>query len=716
MLRTSLACLRSCNDHNEMLSSIGYDQTCSEIIGRFGCQSDTLAINIPEFCPVSCRSPECAYRCDRSWQEGGEVPNLQQQRCWTQIEGGLPCLDAIKLGQDCHCKCASEYVRMGSIRGRKPGALSISDQLDGKDLSLNLEAIVGRTITLDFTGERMRSEEPAHAQGPRLKIIPDDQICSTAALAFNITGLSCEQPPGADALGGYICTTPPTLATPFLHRWGGIEMNACGRFLLCHCNELCDIKSNWVRAGYLEIKPKLTVGSMSAPLPGCAAYLPTLPPKQVDTGNGEILQKTLITSYISIDGGLRPLPETLMAVARSFASYTSVRSELLDADAPTEADVEVTDYDRVDFGERRLQACVDDDAAFQAEAAKAGLTSVTSCSEALTFLESSKDKLCNDLTLENAVVVGCRATCELCVPSSDTTTAAGTTAAVTTTEPEIVWPGASDAIHLVVAITTRTNLVRDTVADQVEYIKTDPQPLLLVLYDELEAIGLSGAAIPGQMWAHVALGPLIVDAPPDTTTTEPPPTWTASSMIIVILVVSISAGGVLSCICVGMYMYVQREKDASSVGTEDQEIMERSEGGYRTKRKVIPGTAPEPRKESKPGCLSKCYRRLCPKKQIRRIAPVMEESAGVLVVGARVRLTGLSQAHFNGLEGYVTGGPNDKGRYAVDVIVDDDEMCREMQTLSFKADNLLVLPPEHANSQAAANLPGRGPSSYRGGA
>jgi len=24
----------------------------------------------------------------------------------------------------------------------------------------------------------------------------------TAALAFNITGLSCEQPPGADALGG----------------------------------------------------------------------------------------------------------------------------------------------------------------------------------------------------------------------------------------------------------------------------------------------------------------------------------------------------------------------------------------------------------------------------------------------------------------------------------------------------------------------------------
>lgn len=88
-----------------------------------------------------------------------------------------------------------------------------------------------------------------------------------------------------------------------------------------------------------------------------------------------------------------------------------------------------------------------------------------------------------------------------------------------------------------------------------------------------------------------------------------------------------------------------------------------------------------------------------------------QESAGNLVLGAHVRLVGLSQAHFNGLEGYVTGGPNEKGRFTVDVIVDDDEMVREMQTLSFKAENLLVLPPEHASNQ-----PGRGPSSYRGGA
>ena len=41
----------------------------------------TLALNIPEFCPVSCKSPECPYRCSRDWKDGGEVPNTQQQRC-----------------------------------------------------------------------------------------------------------------------------------------------------------------------------------------------------------------------------------------------------------------------------------------------------------------------------------------------------------------------------------------------------------------------------------------------------------------------------------------------------------------------------------------------------------------------------------------------------------------------------------------------------------
>lgn len=36
-----------------------------------------------------------------------------------------------------------------------------------------------------------------------------------------------------------------------------------------------------MRAGQLEVEPELTFGSMAAPAPGCAAYLPTLPPNEV---------------------------------------------------------------------------------------------------------------------------------------------------------------------------------------------------------------------------------------------------------------------------------------------------------------------------------------------------------------------------------------------------------------------------------------------------
>lgn len=67
----------------------------------------------------------------------------------------------------------------------------------------------------------------------------------------------------------------------------------------------------------------------------------------------------------------------------------------------------------------------------------------------------------------------------------------------TTTEPTIVWPGADDALHLVVEIIARSNLVRDAIGNQLDRIETDPQQLLLTLYTELEKEGFSGAAIPG---------------------------------------------------------------------------------------------------------------------------------------------------------------------------------------------------------------------------
>lgn len=60
--------------------------------GRCLAGGATLALNIPEFCPVSCNSPECPYRCSRDWKDGGEVPNTQQQRCGVLLVTFVPSL------------------------------------------------------------------------------------------------------------------------------------------------------------------------------------------------------------------------------------------------------------------------------------------------------------------------------------------------------------------------------------------------------------------------------------------------------------------------------------------------------------------------------------------------------------------------------------------------------------------------------------------------
>lgn len=68
-----------------------------------------------------------------------------------------------------------------------------------------LQARVGVTFSLDFTGERMNTENAqaqANAHGPRMKIIELGGTCSTAALAWNITGLECTKPAGAAQVSG----------------------------------------------------------------------------------------------------------------------------------------------------------------------------------------------------------------------------------------------------------------------------------------------------------------------------------------------------------------------------------------------------------------------------------------------------------------------------------------------------------------------------------
>mmetsp|Transcript_16392 Transcript_16392/g.38835 ORF Transcript_16392/g.38835 Transcript_16392/m.38835 type:complete len:826 (-) Transcript_16392:301-2778(-) len=705
LTRTSLACLRPCVDHDSMLRTAGYgDTTCPAVVGKFGCEGTWQPIS--EFCPVSCSTPECSYRCGRD-----EVVNVAQRRCWQRVElDGDSCLDAIREGQDCHCKCANIYFTLAGTQGRaRGGAFQISDKFDGVALALDLKAQAGRMFTIDFTGERMRTEDPGNAEGPRMKIVSEGEVCGRDGLPTNLTGLECQ--PDNSGGTGWICTTPPSSAYDFLHRWGGITINACGRFLLCHCNQNCATQANWVRAGNLEVEPAVTFGRMERPLPGCDVYIPTVPPPPEPAEPLEVMQKSIITTYISLEGGLESRGFVLSALAAGFASYTSIRSDLLGKTVPEASDVEVDYFDsvvrRLEI-ERRAAECIDDDAVFAEEGQKVGLLpGTTTCAQAVELL------LCDDALSQPAVTCCCKRACGFCQPAEQSsTTTEAIQASGTTSEPEVQidWPGSTFALHLIVRITTRTNQVREAVIHNLQQIEMDQSQFLLVMYEELEAVGISGAAIPGQLWAYIALGPTIEEAPPDTTTTEPPPTWTASTTIAVIMGAALGASGVLSCCAVAIYMYYQRKKYAVDVGTEDQEIVQRSEGGYRMKKKIIPGQAAES-EPAKPSCMSKCCEKICPKREIRRIAPVSQAGYGELKVGARVRLIGLSQAHFNGLEGFITGGPNEKGRYSVDVIVDDNEMAREMQTLSFKPDNLRVLPPENATSMAPG--PGRGPNTYR---
>eukprot|EP00439_Symbiodinium_sp_Y106_P080801 s3379_g19.t1 len=259
------------------------------------------------------------------------------------------------------------------------------------------------------------------------------------------------------------------------------------------------------------------------------------------------------------------------------------------------------------------------------------------------------------------VLDGCQRTCGICQPSDQTTSTETPLSSSTSEAPElqIDWPGDSNALRLIVRITTRTNQVREAVTYNLEQLRNNQGPLL----QELEAVGLSGASIPGQMWVHVALGPTVEMAPPDTTTTEPPPDGEHND--------SCRPG---ECSRRFRAYFLLRSRLLHVLPAPKV----RGCCG-----KIIPGQAPDT-KPKKPSRLSKCCEKLWPKRRVRRIAPVSQAGGGQLAVGAHIRLVGLSQAHFNGLEGFITGGPNEKGRYSVDVIVDDDEMTREMQTLSFK--------------------------------
>jgi len=722
VMSMSSACKRSCLDHEDKLNYLYSVKECSTAIAKFGCRGSWHQID--HFCPVSCGSMECSWRCGRD-----EEPNILGRRCYERVEeDGLSCLDAIREGQDCNCKCAHYYKQLsGTYTRPNGGAFQVIDKIGTEAVGLRASAIAGREFTLDFTGEGMRDADVGNVDGPRMKVIQQGGICSDSPLPLNLTGLVCVVPQGSNLLAAVVCTTPPNRATQFLHRWRAITLNECGDYQLCHCNGNCDIGTNWKRAGELEVRPVMNWGTMSQPLPGCAAYLPTLAPEGTAAEYNETYQAAQVRAYFSISGGLIPWPNVLRAVRSALAGFLSSYSDLLGAVVPELDDVTIEDVEQA--GIRRLRGrraqgviCADDDEAFALKASQANLA-VGSCQEAFNLL-GDVEKLCADATLQEAVQEGCQLTCGLCAPSTTSTAAPTPLVSAGENNETITWEGGSDALKIVAKVRTYTDLSAERMISRLESLFSDPQQFLQSLYVELEKEGLKGADIPGQMWAYLAQGPFLELEPTTTTTTPPPPTWTTGGWIWAI--VGGVAGGLclLSC-CVGAALiYCNREK----VETEDKEVIEVSEGGYRSKKKIIPGQkAPPPKPSIFKRCweASPCVRYLCPKREIRRVAPVTQEmtetNPGEIYTGVRVRLHSLSQAHYNGLEGFVSGGPNEKGRYFVDVLLDDDERVRETQTVSFRPENMKVIPPEWAvdtetETTATIDIGSRvAPGSYRSG-
>eukprot|EP00397_Hematodinium_sp_SG-2012_P009514 GEMP01009601.1.p1 GENE.GEMP01009601.1~~GEMP01009601.1.p1 ORF type:complete len:809 (+),score=156.79 GEMP01009601.1:211-2637(+) len=61
--------------------------------------------------------------------------------------------------------------------------------------------------------------------------------------------------------------------------------------------------------------------------------------------------------------------------------------------------------------------------------------------------------------------------------------------------------------------------------------------------------------------------------------------------------------------------------------------------------------------------------------------------------GALVRVSGLTAAEYNGMRGVVKEGPNDKNRFLVQIVIqeDEDDARRETKELSLRPDNLMVV-------------------------
>eukprot|EP00929_Paragymnodinium_shiwhaense_P051893 TRINITY_DN26044_c0_g2_i2.p1 TRINITY_DN26044_c0_g2~~TRINITY_DN26044_c0_g2_i2.p1 ORF type:complete len:389 (-),score=63.64 TRINITY_DN26044_c0_g2_i2:263-1429(-) len=362
--------------------------------------------------------------------------------------------------------------------------------------------------------------------------------------------------------------------------------------------------------------------------------------------------------------------------------------------------------------------------------------SLTSCNNALTALVGGDvGLLCGDEDLAAAVQTGCKATCGLCVtpppveasanPAGDTAGEAGSSGNKTTDDGKL---------RVLLQVRTQTDATAAAMASKIEALKSDPVSFLQTVLSEMESAGYGESELPTSVWVTVEDGPKRELVNDGIVQAKRAAKAMSFGMIVILAAASVSTV-LLSCIAVVAWYLWERRNSTEQVQPdttgEREEELELVDGSYRL-RKVKAGetgaNATPPKKPRKPCCCVRLCRwvwrrccRCCHRKYKRaELRSRYFGEAGLVTLGEIVMLSGLSQRQYNGLLGRVMGGPNEKGRFDVDVIVFEDHRTTEIKSMNFKADNLrpaLHAPPSpDMKTSAAASAARSGGGSYRANA
>jgi hypothetical protein len=315
--------------------------------------------------------------------------------------------------------------------------------------------------------------------------------------------------------------------------------------------------------------------------------------------------------------------------------------------------------------------CEDNDAAFAEQTEKLGVGHLKSCKEAKdTFVT-----LCEEASMQDAIMIGCRKMCDKC--KIDVTTTFNASAPTTTVNVQDRLAEMGAPLTVSVKILTMTDVTTETVVQKLGDLSGDQgnKRFSYLFLKELVRV-LADEQIPDSLYVHLAQPPVVRSN--DSGAEEDD---SGDALIIGLA----CGGGVLAlccCCCIGYYV---KQQDSDEEEEEDTVEDEPEETSYR-KKKVNAQEPVKKKKKKKKSILSKLP---CCRKRLERLDGETVASDPPYV-GAQVRLKGLSKREYNGLNGTILSGPNEKGRWVVDVVIFEDATTEEHKEMSFKAENLQV--------------------------